>query len=902
MALPANIGSLIEELITVTAGVADKNAPRFKILKDRAAKTFKQNNSGRVDQFQVAKKLDGLQEKFRVLNNDGLADALRLRLDELDAQRNSWTPEMLSLLIELSDKPATRSDAKDVDWYKPVEAKPSLTWSDFHDPDSLYGADDIWEDIDYAAETSDEDISLASSDVSIPRILPQSSKVVHEDYVIPDTFFSTPEGENLVSLISNAQFWRGEPESPSSEANPDHGIFVTELQVIRETLFMLQGLPTSIFWRLDGTIEVDRRFALRHSSNQSFLGLLQSFSSVGARIDTLRSFTKSAQPIQFVQTFQKEIEDLLSDFDTFLSNIQSRYSAPSQAAPVSLMGLSEDVAGNSRLLLQFSSLLGKVDSVDQTNYFQFLDSLYDMTCLNQAAGNEPQFISSAKIFFKCFETYMKPIRLWMEKGQMDETYGAFFVSNNRGTSDLRSLWHDWYSLNEVSGTLHAPKFLRPVAREIFTTGKSMVFLQHLNTLPEQLEPMANSSMSYEDVCQSDSPSLLLPFSGLLETALSQLVKSNHSIASKFLRKQLDEECGLWISLEALEFIHLGKDGTISNAIDGRVFELIDRRKATWNDRFLLTELVQDAFSSLSCVDPTRILVRSTSGPYRDTENLGRSVKILSSLSIEYALPWPVANIITDEARPLYRRISTFLMQIRRGKYVVERQRLANNSYSYTNGDNQEDMLGYRVRYSLLWFVNLLYSHLTEQVIAISTAEMQRDLSKAKSIDAMVAVHSAYATSLESQCLLSKSLAPIHQAIISLLDLCINFADTQATRHGENKFDVTTRSMGSSVGQQRQPHRRKSRRRLRRHEDSESEEHSSEDEEDSSFMDEGNTSMVSFIEFPYASRLRNLNDQFHRLCAFITSGLKGVGRIDGQQSWEILAEKLEWKSRDKSGRV
>jgi gamma-tubulin complex component 5 len=33
-----------------------------------------------------------------------------------------------------------------------------------------------------------------------------------------------------------------------------------------------------------------------------------------------------------------------------------------------------------------------------------------------------------------------------------------------------------------------------------------------------------------------------------------------------------------------------------------------------------------------------------------------------------------------------------------------------------------------------------------------------------------------------------------------------------------------------------------------------------------------------------------------LLAFLTAGLKGVGRVDGQVSWEILAEKLEWRKK------
>ena len=47
--------------------------------------------------------------------------------------------------------------------------------------------------------------------------------------------------------------------------------------------------------------------------------------------------------------------------------------------------------------------------------------------------------------------------------------------------------------------------------------------------------------------------------------------------------------------------------------------------------------------------------------------------MLESISVSYALTWPVANIISGSAMNVYRRVSTFLFQIRRARYVLERR-------------------------------------------------------------------------------------------------------------------------------------------------------------------------------------------------------------------------------------
>ncbi|KAL2363465.1 hypothetical protein RJZ56_003635 [Blastomyces dermatitidis] len=910
MAHSANVSALTDELIIIITNTPDKasicGSRRFHRLKSLVERTLKQNNAGRTDHLEVAKRLDGLQEKFQVLDNDALSDALHSRLEELNQRRIHRAPEALSLLLELSDRPAVHSTIEDLDLLRRPASPPPLTWSDIYASDPLSDEEEIWQDIDYAALTSGDDLSSTSSGVSIPRIVPQRSKVPLDDFKTPDTCFLPVEDEILLSRIQDLELWRNRVAQTNRPTNDDD-LYLTELQVIRETIFMLQGLPTTLFWYLDDSVEVDRRFRLRHASPIAFGNLLRSFSVLGAQLHVIRRFAQHPQKLQFMQMFQREVEFHLCRFNKDLSNMEAEHSGTAESSTPSLIRLFSNVYEETSLLRELSDLINKLADQSPNEAFQYLDLLYDLVCSKQACGDDTTFQHVAKIFFKCFEVYARPIRLWIEKGQLDKTLGTFFVSDSgKQLTDLRTLWHEWFVLDEVHGRLYAPDFLRPAAKKIFTTGKSMIFIRRLGLDPDVLETPKCMNISYENICSSDHFSPLLPFPVLLEYSFDRLIDSNHTFASNLLRKQLDEQCGLWISLEALEYIYLGKDMSLSSIIDHEVFDLIDKGIQSWNDRFFLTELAQGTFGSLACIDPSRLIIRSKQIGLQDFEYHCRSAQILKAIAMDYILPWPVANIITKQSLSAYRRVSTFLMQIRRAKYVVERQRLLRSLHSETESEKKDDILGYSIRHHLLWLLNVLYAHLTQLVICTSTTIMKEALSKAKDVDGMIAAHESYTSSLEDQCLLSPNLTPIYQAVISLLDLCIHFSDIQISRHGDNQFDQGNRkSFHSSSGRRYRTsgslHQRRRRSRSREIESSSVADDDSVDDADDSMMDEGNLTSVSFIETSYRKRLIGVRDKFEHLCSFITAGLRGMGRVDGHNSWEILAEKLEWR-KSRGGHV
>jgi gamma-tubulin complex component 5 len=291
------------------------------------------------------------------------------------------------------------------------------------------------------------------------------------------------------------------------------------------------------------------------------------------------------------------------------------------------------------------------------------------------------------------------------------------------------------------------------------------------------------------------------------------------------------------------------------------------------------------------------------------------VKILNSISFDYILPWPVANIITKSGIAAYQRISTFLVQIRRAKYTIVKQRL---QYSHLEAEEQDTdsrgkTLSYALRHNMLWFLNTLYSHLTDFVISSTTESLRKSLSTASDVDAMIAAHRSYMDSLEEQCILSTNLNPLHQATLTLLDLCIAFADLHIARshnQHQNTFDLARtprkQSLFKPLRAGSTPTPRKT-----RYEYSYGDEDDTDDDVDDGNDDsddggedvdrekESTLRHAPLNDTQYIQRLHDIQNQFNHLVAFIAAGLKGVGRVDGQVSWEMLAEKLEWR-KEKQG--
>ncbi len=869
----------------------------FSHWQDLVSEAVKQPHA-RTNQFEVTARLTGLQEKFRILNNDTLADALRDRLDELERIQYSWAPEVLSLLLELSDQPAQKSRLEDLELLKPPDSPRPLTWSDILADDPLDDADGIWSNVDFAAGSSDDGGSVVTPEDVAQRS--EATNVFADDEGDLDLrqAYIVPEENKPLEEIIGSQFWTSQVHFAQDEANGlddasklDDLWRISELEAVREVLFMLGGLPTSLFKREDNVnVSTNMKYALQHSSVDAFHHVLHSFTAIGTTLNELRAWTTRKQDVPLMQTFRAATEERIRSFNSALSDMQTELIASQQEVVVSLLAVQNGVRISVRPLLQLSNIVAKLDGSAPGEPFRALEALFQQASLCQASGDTEGFEYMCHIFFQCFQTYLKPLQDWVERGELGNNGGTFFVSMNEETVEPALLWSEQYHLEETtSGRLLAPAFLHAAAKKICKIGKSVVFLKRLGAFEELSREDRNQAfkMDFESVYGSTS---LVPFSELFDLAFDKWMDGKRHNSLSVLRHCIFTDCGLWRSLDALEYIYFMKDGALSNTAATIVFDRIDSNKGAWNDRFILTELVRSVYASHQSVVTEQLTVRSSVGGYRDTQNRRRSVKILASMSIEYTIPWAVANIVGRPSTRIYQRIFTFLLQVRRAKHLLERHRLLTQSNSPSDNTNHENNQLYSLRLRLLWFVNTLYTYLTESVLAPSTAKMRTRIAGAEDLDAMIAIHASYIAHLEDQCLLSKKIAPIHQAIISLLDLVIQFSDTQAHYAGERLADLTNLSMVSAVSQ------RVSQRRRRRSRKGSAAYVASSDDSDDDRDDQGQDVDTSYItpgEKSYVDRLRKMREQFDKLSGFVGAGVQAISRSGGVPSWEVLAERLAW---------
>lgn len=249
----------------------------------------------------------------------------------------------------------------------------------------------------------------------------------------------------------------------------------------------------------------------------------------------------------------------------------------------------------------------------------------------------------------------------------------------------------------------------------------------------------------------------------------------------------------------------------------------------------------------------------------------------------FQLPWPVMNVIRKQSLALYQKTFRLFLQIYRAKYLLR------NTIFFRERDTGNSLAS-ALRQQLQWFVDTVLSHFLYAVIQPLSEQMQREMPLARDMDEMTEVHERFINSVQTQCLLSKNLAPIAQALVSILEMAVQFSDCRRQqiglrpRHGHNGVGTTVRRK-STVR-----HRRKS---MMVAESASSEEESTNESNVEDDYDADTETLTSAIG-THNQQMTRMKEELDKLCSFIVTGLRGIGRAGGEGSWEMLADRLDWK--------
>ncbi|KAH0608252.1 uncharacterized protein H6S33_002304 [Morchella sextelata] len=924
-ATPAKVKKLADQLITCITGLTPEEDPaNFGLCREFTLRNFKGYKFGRTNQFDVNSKLSGLEEKFRIYNRDDIADALRSRLNELPV--STFTPELLSLFLTLSDRPLENAHLDDLDaLIRPDQGPKGLTWADIIAEDPLEG--EIWKDVDFGAESSDEWSDDGEEDVWERREVEgegrkRKGRWAEEEEEVGrgasvEGFILKGDREGLEAL-KRAQYWdvgrRVKPVEGEIDVSLGAGggveniSIISEVQAAREVLFMLLGHPCVLFQSVNGIVSVETpalstQFALRHTSLLAFKALLNWYGEKGTNLNRIRYFT-SIHNIQISpeqQTFTSAVAEKLFLLDQRLVEIEQRFVGNATTNQIaSLLSLQSELEPLLHPYILLSNIIDAITNpptpIPQTTLATLhLEHLFTSACTLQSTGDHPTFTFMTSLFFTSLQTYLRPIRAWMERGELRPAE-IFLVSQTLTADQVEpgGLWHDQFTLrmDPATGALQAPRFVHAAAARIFITGKSVVFLQRLvaHHLPSAMHSTDAANAAREsggvELTVPDGGSLA-PFQDLFGAAFEAWINDRHHSVSSRLRDILYRDCGLWRSLDALGCVYLCRDGYLFDLLAGGVFEKIDKGVETWGDRFLLTEMVQGVFAGVGCVEGVRLRMRGRMQGGATVREGRKSVKMLKGVEVDYALPWPIMNVINKQAFEVYKAVFTFLLQIRRAQYVLKRLTALKHDFRRL-GEPGEGALYYSLKHRLLWFSNTIYYYLTDLVLLPQTAKMRAKMAKALDVDGMISVHSDFINKIKEQCLLGPKLAPIHQTIITLLDLSIAFSDAQTARAtrllSHSSEDLSMRDIPSP------------RRRTNRSSGSDSD---SDDDDDEGEGEDGIDHDTSYQDEGHKRRMVAASVKFNAMLDFVKAGLRGVARAGVMPHLETLAEGLDgvgWEGR------
>jgi gamma-tubulin complex component 5 len=546
MAHAATRRELVENLVTGVTEITAENH-NFVRLCAQSVKALRDQGHARTNQFTVQARLVGLTEKFSVLNREDLAEVLQSCLDELSSQESpsKWLPEILALLLELSDRPAEKTSRELSNSAKSaVVSSQELTWKEIIAADPLE-VDGLWDDVERGYHSSGDEMSR--DDLASEKA-PSTSATSADDGDDPVSLVKPHLIQIDDDLLTPLREGKGQKASIHTKATPRD-----EYSVIRQVFMMLRGLPTALF-QTDGQfakVELSSGIEFTGTSKAVLHDLTAGAAEMGTALNQLRRFIRSEQALAYMQSVQSSVSMHLAFFASRLDGIEASYVSPDSYTVVSIMQVLSDVRGFARPLLSLSAAMaGPIIAGTKPMNFAILDSLYDLVCASQATGDLSAHKLSANVFLAGLRTYMQTVARWISTATIKERdREMFFVVDARSTVGLGSIWHEKFSLRDgANGSVSAPQFLQKFAARIFALGKSKYFLQQLSGSGEEepagIDRLPDVLPSFEDTEWEDLEASWKPFSQSLEEGINSWIRDLSTNYVSQIQSTLLNERGL----------------------------------------------------------------------------------------------------------------------------------------------------------------------------------------------------------------------------------------------------------------------------------------------------------------------------------------------------------------------
>ncbi|KAI8924754.1 Spc98 family-domain-containing protein [Entophlyctis helioformis] len=583
--------------------------------------------------------------------------------------------------------------------------------------------------------------------------------------------------------------------------------YVTEMDVVRECLFVLQGMPSTMFKQeADGSWSWLAAFSVSHLSDGALASLVNGdILPLANDAETVRAFTAVTLDRGGLQTlcaFASSVDSYMADWRNALVELELDLLVPWSASPelpvASLIWLIERIRplsvpinliaaflGTNRLQLQSQQASRRQTAT------RLLGSLYD-TVLYYQLQNETRH---AQVFVEMLVASLQPLLSALDHalmhGLIPDPFDEFFLESE---SDIyRSDPTFWGRCCRVSDAAAVPVFMRDSAETVVHAIKIAMlttrplgvsrdggqyltdaFNAHLGRLSGFMVASADSRSPLDAFSHRlvfSSTSLARPFDRAMLSALSDAL-APHLAHSHSDFVQLAFTAGrLRDHLAAMHSVFLFLSSDVMSVFSDRVFAKMDAGLLRKSGPMFLQTVFSETVLEQQLEDRIRLdaftlrwldLALLSAG----TGAVSHYRSVFSNIRIDYDAPWPVSLIMDPGVVRVYNKVAAFVLTMGYARHSLQR------AQRWKRGLGRQGREGIQLRMKLMHFVTSMQSYVMHGVLQAGSVELLGTIEAEPTMDAVGQRHADFVGVLADRLFLTDRAAPILQEIHAVFDLCI----------------------------------------------------------------------------------------------------------------------------------
>ncbi|XP_053722858.1 gamma-tubulin complex component 5 [Synchiropus splendidus] len=701
-----------KELIRHISGVQDEQDENFQLALKFAWSNFKFHRYLDVDSHKIQRSITGIHEKLMVHSEVSKAESwLRLtdkflnsQLPNTEGTKTDVHFSMLSVLLLLSGSPSN-TNYTETPHLKEEDPADNFDWGKYlmegeDVDDGPYADTPEWSEEESDDEDDQQPISREDSGIQLDRT-PQEDKNNNTNKTVPLTWkVGEPDARAWLEQHVVTPYWVPHaPRFPHSlhlhsnllnvwdqhlyNTEPlflsEEKVFVTETQVIRETLWLLSGVKKHfIFQHIDGKVSVRNNVVVTHLTGSCLRSVLERIAGYGQAVSMLQRFIDevtgyspepcppgsgsssgsrkgSEPPFRTYQAFVWALNKYFTGFKQELTSIERLLICKDETVTLSgvLEQLGPQLAQIKVLHKIFCTGVAEVplETPNVVRASHLLNTLYKAIIEYDGVG-EASEQTVALLFSLWTETvrpYLEIVDEWIVHGHLFDPAKEFIIQRNKDVPvNHRDFWHATYTLYSVSEAVENEEklndaasgsstgdqgsssrqltmvsFLKPVLKEIIMAGKSMQLLKNLHC--KDIEKSAQSSRDAE------RKSLYTLF---LESVQSRLSSHEGSPSDKVTELQTTERS--LIKMQSIIAQHLEMED-IHDPLLAINFARLYLEQTDFHERFSGGDVIVDRSSQSVTCQTFELTLRSCLYPHIERRYIECCGDLMRTLKKDYKL-------------------------------------------------------------------------------------------------------------------------------------------------------------------------------------------------------------------------------------------------------------------------